>query len=184
MRTAPPARPRPPPRPKRSRSCIRLLTATEPPTAPAATPPLRPPPADLANASRTFSGESEYTALTASALFTPAMVTEKLMGPESDPLVHIPLPGWTWNLERRKQWQGALNVWRKIDNVVILVELPPASVPESVLLASNLPNLAWLVQSGKSEAAETRAQLETLRHARCNLVGAFINRALTPMAQG
>src|SRR5204863_4178139 len=128
-------------------------------------------PADLGNASRAFSGESEFTALTASALFTPAMVTEKLMGPETDPLVHIPLPGWTWNLERRKQWQGALNVWRKIDNVVILVELPPASVPESVLLASNLPNLVWLVESGKSEATETRAQLDTLRHARCNLVG-------------
>lgn len=141
-------------------------------------------PADLAKASRTFVGESEFTALTASALFTPAMVTEKLMGPETDPLVHIPLPGWTWNLERRKQWQGALNVWRKIDNVVILVELPPASMPESVLLASNLPNLLWLVESGKSEATETRNQLETLRHARCNLVGAVINRALTPVAQG
>jgi len=141
-------------------------------------------PADLAKASRVFTGESEFTALTASALFTPAMVTEKLMGPETDPLVHIPLPGWTWNLERRKQWQSALNVWRKIDNVVILVELPPASMPESVLLASNLPNLLWLVESGKSEATETRNQLETLRHARCNLVGAVINRALTPVTQG
>lgn len=141
-------------------------------------------PAEFGNASRAFTGDSEYTALTASALFTPAMVTEKLMGPETDPLVHIPLPGWTWNLERRKQWQGALNVWRKIDNVVILVELPPASMPESVLLASNLPNLVWLSESGKSDATATRAQLETLRHARCNLVGAVINRALTPVAQG
>jgi len=141
-------------------------------------------PTDLGAASRNFNSDSEFTALTASALFTPAMVTEKLMGPEADPLVHIPLPGWTWNLERRKQWQGALNVWRKIDNVVILVELPPASMPESVLLASNLPNLLWLVESGKSEAISTRAQLETLRHARCNLVGAVINRALTPMSEG
>ncbi len=141
-------------------------------------------PNDLGAASRNFNSDSEFTALTASALFTPAMVTEKLMGPEADPLVHIPLPGWTWNLERRKQWQGALNVWRKIDNVVILVELPPASMPESVLLASNLPNLLWLVESGKSEAVSTRAQLETLRHARCNLVGAVINRALTPMTEG
>ncbi len=131
-----------------------------------------------------FSSTSDFTALTASALFTPAMVTEKLMGTETDPLVHIPLPGWTWNLERRKQWQGALNVWRKIDNVVILVELPPASMPESVLLASNLPNLAWLVESGKSDAIDTRAQLQTLRHARCNLVGTFVNRAMKPVTQG
>lgn len=133
---------------------------------------------------RGVSAESEFTAMTASALFTPAQVTEKLMGPETDPLVHIPLPGWTWNLERRKQWQGALNVWRKIENVVILVELPPASVPEAVLLASNLPNILWLAESGKSEAAETRAQLETLRHARCNLVGTVINRALSSFTQG
>jgi protein involved in polysaccharide export with SLBB domain/capsular polysaccharide biosynthesis protein len=140
-------------------------------------------PNDLVGGARDFTSDSEFTALTASALFTPALVTEKLMGPETDPLVHIPLPGWTWNLERRKQWQGALNVWRKIDNVVILVELPPASMPETVLLASNLPNLIWLVESGKSDATDTRNQLETLRHARCNLVGAVINRALTSMTQ-
>jgi protein involved in polysaccharide export with SLBB domain/capsular polysaccharide biosynthesis protein len=133
---------------------------------------------------RGVSADSEFTAMTASALFSPAEVTAKLTGPDPDPLVHIPLPGWTWNLERRKQWQGALNVWRQIDNVVILVELPPASVPESVLLASNLPNIVWLVESGKSDAAETRAQLDTLRHARCNLVGAVINRAMPSMTQG
>ncbi len=133
---------------------------------------------------RGVSADSEFTALTASALFTPAQVTEKLMGPDNDPLVHIPLPGWTWNLERRKQWQGALNVWQKIENVVILVELPPASQPESVLLASNLPNIVWLVESGKSEAGETRAQLQTLRHARCNLVGTVINRAMANFTEG
>lgn len=143
-----------------------------------------PNPADPGGGADSFAGDSEFTSLTASALFTPAMVTEKLMGNETDPLVHIPLPGWTWNLERRKQWQGALNVWRKIDNVVILVELPPASMPESVLLASNLPNLLWLAEAGKSDASDTRAQLQTLRHARCNLVGAVINRAMAPVAGG
>jgi protein involved in polysaccharide export with SLBB domain/capsular polysaccharide biosynthesis protein len=131
-----------------------------------------------------FASDSAFTAMTASALFTPAEVTEKLTTPEADPIVHIPLPGWTWNLARRKQWQEALEEWRKIDNVVILVELPPASVHESVLLACNLPNVLWLVESGKSEAAETRRHLETLRHARCHLVGAVINRAPTPAAHG
>jgi protein involved in polysaccharide export with SLBB domain/capsular polysaccharide biosynthesis protein len=185
-----------------ARKCgFRVLTiATKPTTVPAADEPgaapstagasaARPPAASTAIASspdapRGFASDSTFTAMTASALFTPAEVTEKLMGPESDPLVHIPLPGWTWNLERRKQWQSALGVWRKIDNVVILVELPPASVHESVLLASNLPNILWLVQSGKSETPETRTQLETLRHARCNLVGAVINRAPTPATHG
>jgi hypothetical protein len=108
-------------------------------------------------------------------LASPSAVTERLVGPHSQPLVHIPLPGWVWNLERRKQWQTALNQWRQIDNIVILVELPPASVRESVLLAENLPNLIWLADSEKAQAVETRKQLDLLRHARCNLVGTVLN---------
>src|SRR6185369_4543247 len=96
--------------------------------------------------------------------------------PNSQPVVHIPLPGWVWNLESRKQWREALNQWRQIDNLVIFVELPPASVPEAVLLGSNLPNMLWLTKSGRARAGETQSQLETLRHARCNLVGAVLNQ--------
>jgi len=109
-------------------------------------------------------------------LASPAEVAQKLMGPEPQPIVHIPLPGWVWNLERRKQWQAALREWSQIENVVILVELPPASEPEAVLLAENLPNLVWLTASGQAVAGETREQLETLRHARCKLAGAVMNR--------
>jgi len=115
-------------------------------------------------------------ALTTSVLSAPAKVTEQLTGPNSQPVVHIPLPGWVWNLERRKQWREALEHWRQIENLVILVELPPASVPEAVLLGANLPNLVWLANSGVPDAAETRRQLQTLRYARCNLVGAVVNR--------
>ena len=116
-------------------------------------------------------------ALTSSVLSAPSQVTERLTDPNARPVVHIPLPGWVWNLERRKQWRDALAHWRKIENLVIFVELPPASVPEAVLLAANLPNLVWLTDSGKADAAETRAQLDTLRNARCNIVGAVLNRA-------
>ena len=115
-------------------------------------------------------------ALTPSVLASPDQVTQKLTGPNSQPVVHIPLPGWVWNLERRKQWREALNQWRQIDNLVIFVELPPASVPEAVLLGSNLPNMLWLSQSGAARATDTVAQLETLRHARCHLVGAVLNK--------
>lgn len=116
-------------------------------------------------------------ALTPNVLATPSEVTQKLTGPDSPPVVHIPLPGWVWNLERRKQWHDALEHWARIDNIVILVELPPASVPEAVLLAENLPNVVWLAASGRAAAAATREQLETLRHARCRLAGAVLNRA-------
>ena len=110
-------------------------------------------------------------------LATPAEVAERLTGPNSQPVVHIPLPGWVWNLERRKQWREALQHWSQIENVVILVELPAASVPEAVLLAENLPNVVWLTASGQAGAIETSEQLETLRHARCRLAGAVLNRA-------
>jgi protein involved in polysaccharide export with SLBB domain/capsular polysaccharide biosynthesis protein len=112
----------------------------------------------------------------ADALNSPAQITDRLTDPNSRPVVHIPLPGWVWNRERRQQWQEALNHWRKIENIVILVELPPADMPETVLLGSSLPNLVWLADSGAAQAADTRDQLETLRHARCNLVGAVLNR--------
>ncbi len=84
---------------------------------------------------------TSLNALTTNALAFPAEVTQQLTGPNPQPSIHIPLPGWVWNLERRKQWQEALKVWRSIDNLVILVELPPASIAEAVLLGENIPNV-------------------------------------------
>ncbi len=115
-------------------------------------------------------------ALVANVLTHPMQVAEQLIDAGSNQIVHIPLPGWVWNLERRKQWQAAMDHWGNIENLVLLVELPPACEPESVLLAEKLPQLIWLSDSGKTTAKETRKHMETLRHANCNLVGAVINR--------
>lgn len=123
-------------------------------------------------------------AVTANVLCTPGQIVEQLSGTDCQPRVDIPLPGWVWNLERRKQWQSALAAWRAIENVVIFVELPPASVAETVLLAENVPNLVWLVDSNRSDAAETHRDLETLRDARCNLVGAVLNRERAAPVRG
>jgi capsular polysaccharide biosynthesis protein len=117
---------------------------------------------------------SEMALLASNALSSPSEISQRLSGNDAQPMVHIPLPGWVWNLERRRQWKAALEQWQQIDNVVILVELPPASSPEAVLLAENLPNLIWLTESGKATATETRTQLETLNNACCNLVGAVL----------
>ena len=125
----------------------------------------------------------DSTSIMTNVITAPAQVAEKLKNPDAQSLVHIPLPGWAWNLERRKQWHSALDLWRKIDNVVILIELPPASVPEAVLLAENLPHLIWLVDSG-ANALETRTQVETMRLGRGNLVGAVLNRARAPFLDG
>lgn len=109
-------------------------------------------------------------------LSTPDEVTQKLIGPNPEPVVQIPLPGWVWNLERRQQWHAALRHWSQIDKIALLIELPPASMPETVLLAENLPNLIWLADAQKATAAKTCEQLKTLREARCHLAGAVVNR--------
>jgi protein involved in polysaccharide export with SLBB domain/capsular polysaccharide biosynthesis protein len=124
--------------------------------------------------------QAQAGALTKDVLAHPEQVADQLIAPNGPPVVHIPLPGWVWNYERRKQWQSALQHWRKIENVVILVELPPASVPEAVLLAEHVPQLVWLSDGNQAGAEATRKQLETLRHARCNLVGAVLNRESEP----
>ncbi|MFN7138001.1 MAG: polysaccharide biosynthesis/export family protein [Limisphaerales bacterium] len=122
-------------------------------------------------------GDALMKTFESNVLSSPAQVAKHLKDPSNAfPVVHIPLPGWVWNLERRKQWQNALGQWEQIDKLVLLVELPPASEPESVLLAEKLPHLLWLSDSGKTTLKETRHHLETLRHAGCNLVGAVLNR--------
>jgi polysaccharide biosynthesis/export protein len=127
---------------------------------------------------------AESVALSANVLSTPGQIVEQLSRENSSPRVDIPLPGWVWNLDRRKQWQSALEAWRAIEHVVIFVELPPASVTETVLLAENIPNLVWLVDSNRSDSAETHSDLETLRDARCNLVGAVLNRECAAPVRG
>ena len=109
-------------------------------------------------------------------LAPPGQIAAQLTREDCPPVVSMPLPSGIWNLERRKQWRSALESWREIDHLVILVELPPAFVAESVLLAENIPNLIWLVNDSRTDATETLVDLETLRHAGCNIVGAVFNR--------
>lgn len=122
--------------------------------------------------------------LNASVLATPGQITDLLVAVDGPPMVNIPMPGWVWNLERRKQWLFALEAWRAIENVVIFIELPPAAVAETVLLAENIPNLLWLVDANKTDAAEMQSELTTLRDARCNLVGAVLNRERAQPVRG
>lgn len=111
----------------------------------------------------------------ATAPMLPTSAARQIAESDAPLSAHIALPGWAGNLERRKQWQNALAQWRAEDNLVLFVELPPASVPEAVILAESLPQIIWLADSGKPHSRLTRQQLETLRHARCRLVGAVLN---------
>lgn len=135
--------------------------------------------AEVVGASTIMVGD-QTPVLTSSAIQSPQVIVDQLQRADAPPRIDLPLPGWVWSLERRKQWAAALNEWRKVDNLVILVELPPANVPEAVLLAENLPNVVWVSESGQADASETRQQIDTLRQARCNLVGGVLNRETAP----
>jgi Mrp family chromosome partitioning ATPase len=132
----------------------------------------------------TARGSSKEAAGAQTELFTATATSHALaiqMDSPNELAAQIPLPGSVWNLEHRKQWQDALARCQAMDNLVLLVELPPASVPESVLLAENLPQVIWLADSRKARARATREQLATMRHAKCRLVGAVLNHEPTPV---
>jgi hypothetical protein len=100
---------------------------------------------------------------------------------EVGPVVNVPLPDWNWTPEKRRHWHSALAHWRTIESLVILIELPPASNPEAILMAESIPQLIWLGSSGTARARETRMHLETLRSARCRVAGAVLNREPEPV---
>ena len=84
---------------------------------------------------------------------------------------------WVWDPDHRERWQELLQQWDALRRVVVLVELPPASTPEAILLAERLPKVVWVCAKDMAKASETRAYLEVLRHSRCQLVGTVFNRA-------
>jgi capsular polysaccharide biosynthesis protein len=159
-------------------SCgFRVLTITSRPSdGSSAEPALR----DAGNPA----SDSQKWASSTNDLSSPGETVDQLTRADCPPTVSIFLPGWIWNLERRKQWRLALEAWRAVDHVVIFVELPPASEAETVLLAENIPNLVWLVDCDKSDSEETLVELGTLRHANCNIVGAVFNRERTAPMRG
>jgi RNA polymerase-binding transcription factor DksA len=132
-------------------------------------------PGDFENEAENDEHDGDGTPTRPNVLASSSQVTERLIGPDPQALLHISLPRWSWTFKRRQQWQAALEHWSQIDNLVILVELPPVSVSESLLLAETVPNLFWLVDAGATTAAELREHLDQFRQARCNLVGVGLN---------
>jgi len=104
-----------------------------------------------------------------------ALARGRVLAPAPALSPHIPLPGKVWSLAHRRAWQNTLAQMSRMDSLVLLVELPPASMPEAVLLAESLPQVIWLADSGRSSGRSTREQIQTLRHAKCRLVGAVLN---------
>jgi capsular polysaccharide biosynthesis protein len=82
-----------------------------------------------------------------------------------------------WSLENRLQWQQGIHELRKVPNRVILVEFPPASEPETVLLAQNFPNLIWVCGQDMVTGTEIQNQMKSLNVSQAKLVGTVLNFA-------
>lgn len=106
----------------------------------------------------------------------PSGLARQLVGSDEKDVVHLPLPGWAWDLERRKQWQTALAHWRRIENLVLFIDLPAAADPAAFLLAEGLQNIIWLCDSGKVSGQQTLLDLKTLRAGGSQIVSAVLNR--------
>ncbi|HUR44360.1 MAG TPA: SLBB domain-containing protein [Candidatus Saccharimonadales bacterium] len=75
----------------------------------------------------------------------------------------------------RRTWEHALAAWRGEENALILVELPPASTAEGLLLASGMPNVLWISGLGIADVALTRKCLMNLRNMNTQLIAAALN---------
>jgi protein involved in polysaccharide export with SLBB domain/uncharacterized protein involved in exopolysaccharide biosynthesis len=120
----------------------------------------------------------EITSVTALENDTDA--NNALMTPSLKSVVRVPVPAWAWNVQRREQWRTILQKWNATENLIVFVELPPASRAESVLLAEKVPQVIWLCGQDMANMDETRAQLDTLRLSRSNVVCGVLNHAKTP----
>jgi protein involved in polysaccharide export with SLBB domain len=111
------------------------------------------------------------------ALFVPSEIARSLATQTPAPSVDFERLDWVWNLECRQQWQQSLQQCQTMENLIALVELPPISEQEGVLLAENMANVIWLCGRDMAELDETRSHIETLRYSRAELAGAVFNRA-------
>jgi protein involved in polysaccharide export with SLBB domain/capsular polysaccharide biosynthesis protein len=107
------------------------------------------------------------------ALAEPARVTRLL---ETSPQVQLECPAdWTWSAERRARWALALRHWQALPRLALLVEIPPATRLDAVMLAETLPHLLWLSRSGAVEQDEVTPVIKTLRASEAHLSGVLAN---------
>jgi protein involved in polysaccharide export with SLBB domain len=85
-----------------------------------------------------------------------------------------------WDAQARQKLRSDLERERRKMNHVMLIDLPPASTREGILLAQRFPQLVWLTRSGMADVKKTREQLKMLKAAKCKIVGAVLNQAPPP----
>lgn len=107
----------------------------------------------------------------------PSELTQSLITPHSLPIIHLQPLDWVWKVECREQWREAMRQCREVDNLVVLVDLPPVSEEECLLLSEDLSQVIWLCGQHQAHMNETKTHVEMLRCSRTGLVGAVMNHS-------
>jgi protein involved in polysaccharide export with SLBB domain len=79
------------------------------------------------------------------------------------------------NVSLQKHWERAFAAWQQEENAIVLVELPPATTADALLLCSAVPNVLWLGAANVAEAETTRTCVNSLRNTGCRFIGAALN---------
>lgn len=104
-----------------------------------------------------------------------ATLTELDDSPSRSPLAAQRFGRVQCSLDRMPALEIALEKLRQMPQLLVLVELPSAAVPETVVAAEKLPSVVWLADCNRVRARATKSQMETLRQSRARLVGTVLN---------
>ncbi len=109
-------------------------------------------------------------------LSDPGKVRAHLEGADPPALELFVPQDWVWTPRERSRWLAALANWRKERDLVILVELPPATSIQSLLLAETLPATVWLSNAGPHGRKQAKELSRAVHESGVQLVGAVLNR--------
>lgn len=79
---------------------------------------------------------------------------------------------WRWSREHRQQWNHALQVWRSVRSLVVLLEAPTGVQPDDLLMSETIANLVYVVGEG-ADGGSVRENVEALLGGGCQPVGAI-----------
>ena len=119
--------------------------------------------------------EIKFIAL-AEALATPEILVRHFREQPGVPLELRYDASWKWSLENRAGWQRALEAWRQIPSLILLIELPAMIGLDAVLAAELMPAVVWVAASGESQQNELAQTLETVEAGEVTLAAAALNR--------
>ena len=125
--------------------------------------------------SPSFNPEVKSAAL-ADTLAAPELVVRHLREQPGVPLELQFDATWIWTLENRARWQRALEVWRPISSMVLLIELPAMTGLDAVLAAELMPAIVWVTASGELEQNQLAETLETVSAGEVMIAAAALNR--------